>query len=270
MRAHRLILPIGTSQGCRGHKFGRSRIGFRIDVLSPSWWCGGGLPDLIGRLCIAISCSSLRRLAPPILLWPFAMAAHLRGESPPPQLGYTDDQFSVHGDNSLPTRLDTSDPVETKCFREDGVLKVYYRIGKKRLAPAYPNEGTLKGRLDKIKMLMMFERVDRAYVWDNLRDMMDGWDYEDMVDFAAAPWTFSGHLSSDPLLRPAAGSRIGEPTASVEGEPFSTAAARPPLPNPDPGFVVGTGERAMRTCTWTAEAAEARRATKRLRKQLDT
>ena len=195
------------------------------------------------------------------------MAADLRDEDGPPSFSH--DDVSIYASNTLPTRLDIGDPTETKCFREGAVLKEYYRVGKKRLAPAYPNEVTLKARLDKLKLLMSFERFDRLYVWDDLRDTMDSWDYEDMFDFSASEWIYSGQLLSDPLLRSGAGSSSGEPTASAVGEPAATAAERPPMPNPNPSAGVGIDEQPGRICSWTVEAAETRCARKRQRTQHD-
>ena len=213
------------------------------------------------RRSARISVAPLRRT----LRAPQAMASDLRFEEEPLSA-------FVEEPSLIPTNFESScvnlrHPIETKSFDENGVRKNYYRVGKKRRAPVIPNAHTLKSRLAKVEMLLMFKAAGTLYVWDNLRDIMDSWDYEDMVDFSGSAWIRATDDVPDILWPSWTATTPGEPTASAVEEPTASASERPTLPEPDPSAGGGCHDRPGRTCSWTQEAAAARREHKKQRTQ---
>ena len=207
-----------------------------------------------------ISDAPLRRTswAPP------AMAADLTVEEEPHSpLDETPILFSRNFESSF---VNLRHPIQTKSLIEGGVRKNYYRVGKKRRVPGIPNNVTLKSRLDRVQLLMLMrEGSGNAYVWDNLHDMLDTWDYQDMVDFSGTTWTLATSDVPDILWPSWVATRPGEPTASAVEAPTASAAARRPLTNPIPSARVGGRDEAGRMASRTPVASAVPRLRKRRR-----
>ena len=207
-----------------------------------------------------ISVAPLRRTlrAPP------AMEVDLRVEDEPHSpLDETPAFFSRNFESSF---VNLRQPIQTKSLIEGGVRKNYYRVGKKRRVPGIPNDVTLKSRLDRVQLLMLMrEGNGNAYVWDNLHDMLDTWDYQDMVDFSGTTWQLATSDVPDILWPSWTATTPGEPTASAVEAPTASAAERPPLTNPIPSARVGGRDQAGLTGSGTLVASAVPRLRKRRR-----
>ena len=224
------------------------------DTLRPAGWCTQTvLVTFPLQTSARISVVSLRRT----LRAPQAMALDLRVEEE--SLSAFDEEPSLFPRNLESSCVNLRHPIETKSFDENGVRKNYYRVGKKRRAPVIPSAPTLKSRLDRVELLLMFKAAGSLYVWDNLRDIMDSWNYEDMVDFSGSAWIRATDDVPD-ILWPSW-------TATTPGEPTASASERQTLAEPDPSAGGGCHDRPGRTCSWTQEAAAVRRERKKQRTQ---